>query len=192
MEFFSGAEIGSDAADTTKGSVGVLDKTGNVRLCAASGTRIFFPNIPGVGVVRQRYPIMPVAGEGSQVWKELEATKDLILKSKTYGYVFREPLQSGPAPTEPPKPLVLQMQDATTGPGPHKHDVIIQPKQIEELKAGKTATITTGKGASHHHVVTLKWDVGTGKYVIYKCDSTDKEEYKCWDKHPKTLGAKTG
>lgn len=75
VETFSGAEVGTDAADKKRGSVGVLDKEGNVRICVASGTRIFFPNIPGVGVLRQRYPILPVAGEGTQVWKELEATK---------------------------------------------------------------------------------------------------------------------
>ncbi|XP_078367031.1 uncharacterized protein LOC144651043 [Oculina patagonica] len=79
--FFSGQEVSTDAADTTQGSVGVLDKNGAVRVTRASGTRIFFPPISGVGVLRQRYPIVPVHGEGSAVWKELEAIKDLLMKS---------------------------------------------------------------------------------------------------------------
>jgi hypothetical protein len=53
-EFFAGTETHVDAADTTKGSVGVLDPTKEVRMVRASGTRIFLPNIPGVGILRQR------------------------------------------------------------------------------------------------------------------------------------------
>jgi hypothetical protein len=54
-EFFTGTEKDKDAADTTKGTVGVLDPSGEVRLVRASGVRIFLPNIPGVGTLRQRY-----------------------------------------------------------------------------------------------------------------------------------------
>lgn len=54
-EFFAGTETHVDAADTTKGSVGVLDPDGEVRMVRASGTRIFLPNIPGVGILRTRY-----------------------------------------------------------------------------------------------------------------------------------------
>ena len=109
---------------------------GNVRKCGASGTRIFIPQISGVGVLRQRYPIMPIHGEGSSVWKELEATKDLLLKSKTNGYIFREPLSGsgGPIPTEPNKPLRYQMMSAKrTPPGAHTHDVIISPDEVSNV-----------------------------------------------------------
>jgi len=110
---------------------------GNLRKCKASGTRIFFPLIPGVGILRQRYPIMPVHGEGSSVWKELEATKDLLLKSKTNGYIFREPLHSGPLPTEPPKRSIkLQMQYArtkTNPPGSHKHEIVLTADQVQQF-----------------------------------------------------------
>jgi hypothetical protein len=53
--FFTGNETNVDAADTTKDSVGVLDPTGEVREVRASGVRIFLPDIPGVGILRQRY-----------------------------------------------------------------------------------------------------------------------------------------
>ena len=56
-EFFAGTETHVDAADTRKGAVGVLDPTDQVRLVRASGTRIFLPNIPGVGILRQRYSL---------------------------------------------------------------------------------------------------------------------------------------
>ena len=45
------------------------------RKVRASGTHLFLPEIKGVGVLRQRYPIFPVHGEGSSVWKEVNALK---------------------------------------------------------------------------------------------------------------------
>ena len=45
----------------------------------SSGVRIFLPNIPGIGVLRTRYPIMPVHGEGGSVWKELNAIKEIVM-----------------------------------------------------------------------------------------------------------------
>lgn len=192
VEFFSGAEVGADAADTTKGSVGVLDKSGNVRICVASGTRIFLPNIPGVGILRQRYPIMPVAGEGTQMWKELEATKDALLKSKTYGYAFREPLQSGPPPTDPPRlQLTLEMQDATNPKvGAHRHDVHIDERQLASLNAGRSVPVTSGKGATHSHTITVKMNSATKEYYIERCDASDAKDKVCWDKHPRKLKVK--
>ena len=50
----------------------------------ASGVRVFLPNIPGVGVLRTRYPIMPVHGEGSSVWKELNAIKEILMNPKAH------------------------------------------------------------------------------------------------------------
>ena len=47
-------EIDGDSADTTRDFVYVIDGEGVVRRTAASGTRIFLPNIPGVGIIRTR------------------------------------------------------------------------------------------------------------------------------------------
>merc|ERR1719414_2786162 len=45
--FFQGAgEVDKDPADTSKGTVGVLDHEGNLQKAVASGTRIMLPNIP--------------------------------------------------------------------------------------------------------------------------------------------------
>lgn len=98
--FFVGGEIMTDPADTTENQVAVLDEESNQIQTAASGVRIFFPRIPGVGILRQRYPIMPLHGEGSAVWKELEALKDLVLNPEKNARLFREtqscsPCQSG-------------------------------------------------------------------------------------------------
>ena len=39
----------------------------------ASGIRVFMPDVPGVGIMRQRYPIMPDHVEGSGIDKNLAA-----------------------------------------------------------------------------------------------------------------------
>ena len=89
--FFSGSEVDPDPADTSRPSgdiTYVLDRKGKTRKMVASGHRVFLPNIPGLGVLRQRYPIAPVHGEGSAVWKELEALKDVILRPKSNCHMF--------------------------------------------------------------------------------------------------------
>ena len=53
-EMYESDEQNKDEADTTQGVVGVLTPEGTVARVRASGIRVFFPNIPGVGVLRQR------------------------------------------------------------------------------------------------------------------------------------------
>ena len=48
---------------------------GDAKKVRAAGTHVFLPEIKDVGVLRQRYPIFPVHGEGSSVWKEVNALK---------------------------------------------------------------------------------------------------------------------
>ena len=95
VEFFKGGEVNRDPADTAKDTVGVLDPHGTVRRVAASGTRIFTADIPNVGVMRMRYPIMPAHIEGNGVYKELDALKVAMMNMQTYERYFeRDPFQS--------------------------------------------------------------------------------------------------
>ena len=190
--FFSGKEVSSDTADTTKNSVGVLDRNGiDVRITRASGTRIFLPLISGVGICRQRYPIMPVHGEGSAVWKELEATKDILMKSNTYSYMYREPLMGNGnvPPTEPAKrSLTLKMEDAAaTPPGPHTHEVTLTPEEVELAKKGQRIdNVITTTGAGHQHTIAIAWR--NNKWSIDNCaGGCDKGMFRCCDKHGKFL-----
>ncbi|XP_013381893.1 uncharacterized protein LOC106152730 [Lingula anatina] len=72
---------------------GVLDPKGVIRSVSKGGFRLILPNIPGVGTLRQTYPIFPIHGEGSTAWKEYEALADLVLKRKTHANIFVEPSQ---------------------------------------------------------------------------------------------------
>ena len=90
-EFFGDGQGGeSDPADTSKGVVGVLDPDDNVQHVVASGTRIMFPEIPSAGIVRQRYPIAPLFNDGSQIYKESEALKDIVMRMETYQEMLTE------------------------------------------------------------------------------------------------------
>ena len=190
--FFSGSEVDSDAADTTKNTVGVLDRRGNVTITRASGTRIFLPPISGIGACRQRYPIMPVHGEGSAVWKELEALKDMLMKSKTYGDMYREPLggDSGFVPTDEPvsKLVTLEMDQATRSPpGPHTHEITLTPEQVQSAKKGTVLTgIKTTSQSGHEHIISVKWM--DGNWRMSKCNSgSTTGRYLCWDRHGNML-----
>ncbi|KAL9989560.1 hypothetical protein ACROYT_G004122 [Oculina patagonica] len=190
--FFSGQEVSTDAADTTQGSVGVLNKNGAVRVTRASGTRIFFPPISGVGVLRQRYPIVPVHGEGSAVWKELEAMKDLLMKSQTYFYMYREPLWgSGEVmPTVPPNTdTTLKMEDATrTPPGAHFHEITLTTDEVKAAtRYGKCYRKTTTEMAGHLHKITVCWR--NLAWLITSCDRYDDKanHTRCWDRHGESL-----
>ncbi|XP_064645723.1 uncharacterized protein LOC135499028 [Lineus longissimus] len=87
VEFFSTTQNKEqDSADTGTKShgVGVLDRNGTVRSVVASGHNIILPHIPGVGKIRQRWPIAPLHGEGSGIWKQMDALKDVLMQWNTY------------------------------------------------------------------------------------------------------------
>lgn len=88
--FYDSAEQDRDPADTTKNNMYVRSRDGTVRHVMASGTRIHLPTIPELGTLRQRYPIMPVYGEGGAVWRELEALKDIVMEPYRYARLLRQ------------------------------------------------------------------------------------------------------
>ncbi|XP_064632047.1 uncharacterized protein LOC135490659 [Lineus longissimus] len=91
VEFFKGDEVSEgDQADTALDRLGLLDSNGTVRAVKSSGLRIHIPDIEGVGMLRQRWPVAPVHGEGSAVWKELDALKDITMAYKDNCGLFYE------------------------------------------------------------------------------------------------------
>jgi len=58
----------------------------------SSGMRIFTPNIPGVGIMRLRYPVFPVHQEGNSIWKNLQALQDVSLNSGTWDHILERKL----------------------------------------------------------------------------------------------------
>merc|ERR1719228_652461 len=186
-EFFSNGKPAGpkDPADTAKGGAGILDKHGVMHPLASSGIRIVTPPIQDVGSVRLRHPIMPVHGEGSGVWKELNALKDMTMHMNRYASLFEERpgMLAGNGTDES---AVLHYQMVTTfqdPPGEHQHDVYINNEELEELKNRVTLTVTTSEDMGHSHQLQLKWDRRRHYVYIYKCDSLSH----CWDGHSNRL-----
>ena len=84
----------------TPGAVYVLDSDGTERAVRAAGHRVFLPEIEGVGVIRQRYPIAPIYAEGNTIWKELEAVKDLVMDPVSNGHLMYNPITNTGAAVE--------------------------------------------------------------------------------------------
>ena len=145
----------------------------------ASGTRIFFPNIPGVGVLRQRWPIMPVHGEGSGVWKELNAIKDMMMNLEKYKTMMGGETGSGAGADKQ-----LDMSTSTKIVTAHTHRITLTPNEVSQLKGGRELTITTSQGAGHQHTLKVKYDLNRDKFYYKKCD-TKSDWQLCWDGHPR-------
>ena len=190
-EFFTGTEAHKDAADTTRDSVGVLDPTGEVCPVRASGIRIFFPNIPGVGTLRQRYPIFPIHAEGSSTWKELEATQDFLMQSNTHARLFREKLAAGAAGKAIPEKNTDTRFWTGSSTRPeivpnHVHEVTMTTDEIAMLKSGKTVSKTTSTTEAHQHEITIGWNEKRKLFFITSCQGTPPNTGKyrmCFDKH---------
>ena len=88
-EFFND-EADLDSADTGTGSRWVRKAKRQTHEMRASGVWVHLPDIPGVGKLRTRFPIMPIHGQGSGVWKELEGFKDMVLNPNKNKDMFPE------------------------------------------------------------------------------------------------------
>ena len=192
-ELFMGAEEDErDPADTSKGTVSVLDPKGTPRKVMASGTRIFLPNMPGVGKLRIRYPISPVHNEGNHIYKEVEALKDIVMRMSTYQHMLREKAStpgdgSGGGGTDPM--IRFRLPDATRDPpGLHTHEVEIPKSEMETMmEEGTTYHVDTEEANEHSHSLVVAYDANAKqKWVVKKCDQKPEGE-PCWDGHPMYL-----
>ena len=193
VQFFSGREVDADTADTTRGSVGVLDRRGNLRFVKSSGIRIFLPEIMGLGALRTRFPIMPVYAEGSSIWKELEALRDIVMNMGKYAKFFQTPPPFGSADqgnvvtVTPPSVGNTILDTSVSKPGPwgeHKHTISVASVEFKRLtKRNRTLDFVTSMENGHSHAVTVDYDEKTDKFRIIECDA----KARCFDGHSSIL-----
>ncbi len=192
--FTSDGEIDTDPADTVKKAVGVLNRIGDIKQVRASGTRIFIPNIPGVGVMRQRYPIMPVHGEGDPVWKEMEALKDILLEPKKFSYMFRENIKLTPGGNtpqtgdngngEPDEELYLKTGlSRSASVGEHEHFITFTAEEWKELRSGTSLYTETTEANGHSHSIKVKCFRICSRFIMQRCDT----RRNCFDNHSRRL-----
>jgi len=188
-EFFSEAnQKARDPADTAKRGVGILDKQGVMRLCDSSGIRIETPGIDGIGNVRLRYGIAPVHGEGSNMWKELNALKDMTMHLNRYARLFEErPGAAASNGTDDSQILHFRLQETYNDPpGEHGHDIFLNEEELDEIKKGHHPLVTTSEDLGHTHELQLVWRPrpGNHSYLGYiRCDGMQN----CWDGHSKIM-----
>ena len=184
VEFFHGTNVDKNKADTDKGAVGVLDRHGAVKKVLSSGVRITLPDIPGVGKLRMRYPIMPITSEGNQIGKEVEAIKDVLNHLETMGAYLQERPSAlsggGNAQADAHFRTSVTNQDP---PGHHYHELYIPHEDMLALAKGTSVTVVTTTDNSHDHKLEITYDQASHKYVIHKCDAMDH----CWDGHSADL-----
>ncbi len=183
-ELFQGGSVGRDPADTTRGTVWVEAPGGRSYQVRASGTHIFLPNIPGVGIIRQRYPIFPVHGEGSSVWKELNALKDIVLGGKGGAYNHMYYGQQGGATQSTAQGLTLKL-GFSRGTNPHEHEVELTADEVAQLRTtpGIIVTKETSLDNGHSHRVEVAYGRGRDVYYMRTCSG----ERVCPDGHPRNL-----
>ncbi|KAH9519981.1 hypothetical protein Btru_071409 [Bulinus truncatus] len=179
--FFTSFDVEADTADTAKGSVGVLDKSGKVQQMAASGPRIITPEIEGVGTLRLRYPIFPVHTDGSTVGRDLAALKEIVVRMNKYQHL----LEQGQAGTQPVHADVHFTLGETyqNPPGLHSHEFTVSAADHANLLAGRNVTVLTSSALGHTHQLTIDYDSTRGYYYYLTCDGRDE----CWDGHPHRL-----
>ena len=181
--FFNKNQGESDPADSSrKGEVGVLNSTGHLCLARASGVRNFLPEIPGVGMLRTRFPIMPVHGEGDTVWKELAALKDTVLNPNAYPFVWAEP-------KEPDGSLHLLVGSSESDSVPeHTHFIVLSAAEAGRL-LNTTITVETSETLEHTHSIELVCARERNglciKARVERCDGVRR----CPGNHPKVLNA---
>lgn len=158
IEFFSGGEGAVSAADTSGQETCVLDSNGKIQKVRASGHWITTPEIGGtdkdgkydpVGILRQRYPIMPLHVQGSTDWKEIKALAEMTLPENfdsSHDGVFGSKRDE-----------VYGFTLTLVG-GGHEHDFQVDPKDLKKWNDGvdTIGIFTTDVRDLHQHQLNVK------------------------------------
>ncbi len=216
LKFFETSTDKGDA-DTTEDFICVLDKNGNHQKVRASGVQIMLPEIPGIGIVRQRYPIAPFVEEESTTWKEMQAIIDFLQRGNEYPKVAKtyhsEAYYTGPYPPDrgdvhhrlkieleelirkgklPDKVKIYTAEsEATLNKAPHVHVIEVSKSQFSDMVKGNDVPVKTSKVENHTHNMkirrTVKREDGEDK-ISYRMRECDGEISECpSDKHTNRL-----
>ncbi len=177
----------TDPADTTTGGEWVLDPNDVPRYVVESGVNIHFMNIPGVGRLRQRYPIAPVHGEGNTIAKGLAAIEDIVMEPDTYRHMRRQTDARNPG-----EGMTLKLTASSPATGAHEHFIDLTGEEVDRLYDKDSITVTTSAAGpeAHEHELVIKqtndWIDGKKGAIYYKhiqCDGLSA----CEDKHPRRM-----
>lgn len=180
-EFYSGNSVGSTAADTVRYSTCVLDKTGTSRKVRAAGVHVFLPSIKDVGILRTRYPVYPVHGEGSSVWKELNALREIVMDSEKWKHMHWNQKDIDTSNVNIAVGVMGQSRSSRTT--AHTHEVELTPIEVSQIKGGRMITKTTSVANGHQHELRIRYNQNTNKFYYDRCGG----KWLCWDKHTREI-----
>ncbi|XP_021353198.1 uncharacterized protein LOC110450204 [Mizuhopecten yessoensis] len=166
-----------------------MDRAGHTHSVVPSGTQTILRDIPSVGTVRLRYPMVPTHQEGNAIYKELDALKDLVMNMAVNAKYFHEKpavLQSTVNPTGHEEHY--QTSSATGQQGLHMHDVFLSQDDVAMLTKGQTVAVYTTLNHGHQHVLEIYEDMHMhGSHIrrlrVSLCDG----KIHCWDGHSNIL-----
>lgn len=167
-----------------------MDRHGNAHRVVPSGFQTILRDIPTVGNIRLRYPVVPTHQEGNAIYKEIDALKELVMNMAANAKYFR---------VKPPAIHVTSGHNtiteenyqtsstSVTPPGVHHHDIYLSADDIADLESGKTVAVYTSLNNGHQHALELYAD----KHIHYRqnhykmslCDGRPQ----CWDHHTNRL-----
>lgn len=177
-EFYAGGHVGRTGADTSRGLTCVLDQKGVSRQVRASGTHVFLPYITDVGVLRQRYPIFPVHGEGSSVWKELNALRDVVMNDLEHMKWSSSEIEKAKDSNDTELTMGASRSSKTTQ---HTHIVELTPQEVLQCKGGQDIYKSSSLANNHQHDLRIRWNKTNLQYFYVQCD----KKWNCWDGHHK-------
>ena len=145
------------STETLNGVKYVLDAAGETHVVKASGFYIFLPSIDdGIGTIRQRYPIAPIHEEGSAIWKQLEALRQIVLDPFSHGHMMQQPIRAETILGDDPTSHHYTTSKANVVYGEHQHELTLTAHQYNDLAyGGRNVTVTTQEAAGHMHTLEL-------------------------------------
>ncbi|XP_033754144.1 uncharacterized protein LOC117337329 [Pecten maximus] len=167
----------------------VADRAGHAHKVVPSGFQTILRDIPTVGNIRLRYPVVPTHQEGNAIYKELDALKELVMNmAVNTKYFHNKPDAVKSIAGDDVKEEHYQTSSTShTPPGSHVHDIYLSQDDIADLEAGKTVAVYTSLNNGHQHVLEIYADktyhYRLGHYRIALCDG----QRSCWDGHTNVL-----
>ena len=161
-------------AEPSRRDVSILDVRGKIREVTPSGTRALVEDIPGVGVVRLRWPIAPTHGEGGAGWKELNALKKTV-SSAVEDKTKRVILTTFPS-------ISYKYQE-------HSHLISLSYHDYKRLvDDGETIEVHTVPSQGHIHKLLIEYFASSGEVNgHFRYSHCDGQEGQCFDRHPQPL-----
>ncbi|XP_067928015.1 uncharacterized protein [Watersipora subatra] len=133
----------------------------------ASGISIMTKDIPGVGQMRLRYPIMPIHDFGNVIHMEMQALADMTLKKNKYQRLYPN-MRFENGTIEEVYTFETRMSTMTSV-SPHVHSFELTSSEIDTLKSGKNVKVTTSQNSGHSHTIEImyntKWN--TSEFLLF-------------------------